>query len=452
MSSLYKFTFSGTSVTGIQEFDDGVWKNEGIDASESWSYDSLTGVVTKTEAEHGRVKVKTYIDSDGDGVFLKDVSSSTFTGVSGSSSFSSSLKQYDFVIDESGNVTAVKELEQSRWHLERMDANETWVYDALAETVTKTESEHGYIETTTYVKGADGLYTRASEAYQLGAGSTYSIDDTGSDDILYGYSAADSIYSGDGDDYVESFAGNDILDGGDGNDHLYAGSGNDIVDGGAGDDLIVGGDGAGNDTYRGGSGVDTVKYTSATKAISVNLSAGKASGTEINNDKLYDIENLIAGDGSDTIVGGIVSNYLYGGLGNDKIDGGAGDDLIYGGAGKDTLKGGLGHDVLYGDDGADRFLFDTKLSLTNSDTISDFQDGVDQIALEDSIFTKLKGDKNLSDNIALNAAADKNDYLIYNTDSGKLFYDADGYGSGQAIEIALIGTGHTIDKADFVIV
>jgi Ca2+-binding RTX toxin-like protein len=286
----------------------------------------------------------------------------------------------------------------------------------------------------------------------LGAGSTYSIDDTGSDDILYGYSAADSIYSGDGDDYVESFAGNDILDGGDGNDHLYAGSGNDIVDGGAGDDLIVGGDGAGNDTYRGGSGVDTVKYTSATKAISVNLSAGKASGTEINNDKLYDIENLIAGDGSDTIVGGIVSNYLYGGLGNDKIDGGAGDDLIYGGAGKDTLKGGLGHDVLYGDDGADRFLFDTKLSLTNSDTISDFQDGVDQIALEDSIFTKLKGDKNLSDNIALNAAADKNDYLIYNTDSGKLFYDADGYGSGQAIEIALIGTGHTIDKADFVIV
>jgi Ca2+-binding RTX toxin-like protein len=45
---------------------------------------------------------------------------------------------------------------------------------------------------------------------------------------------------------------------------------------GDGSDLIIGGDGLGNDIYNGGDGIDIVKYTSALAGIVVNLNAGFA--------------------------------------------------------------------------------------------------------------------------------------------------------------------------------
>lgn len=523
-SSLYRFTFSGTNVTAIQEFDDGVWKNERIERNEVWAYDALTNTVTKTETEHGRVKIKTYTDTDGDGVFIKALSSSSTASVAGTT-FVSSLKQYDFTIASDNTITAVRENERGGWHNERMHLNETWTYDPTTDSVTKVENEHGYLETTVYIRDVSGFFTRESETYQFGGGSSTLIDDTASDDILYGYESVDRINSGDGDDYVESYGGNDILNGGNGNDYLYAGSGNDTVDGGAGDDLIVGGDGAGDDTYKGGTGIDTVKYTSATQAISVNLTSGRASGSEINNDKLYDIENVIAGDGNDVIVGSKVSNYLYGGLGNDNLDGAAGRDYLYGGLGNDIytvdnlmdaiyesanegidsvrssvsftladnvenltllnassisatgnalantlvgnsaantinggdgddfIYGGLGNDVLVGGNGADAFVFNTALSSKNIDRVVGFQDGADKIYLEDAIFTKLRGDTNLSDNIVNGTrAVDGNDYLIYNQTTGALIYDSNGSARGGEVTVATLGTGLAIDSSDFVLI
>lgn len=542
-SSLYKFTFSGSVVTGIQEFDDGYWKNERIERGEVWSYDAVNNIVTKTETEHGLVKVKTYTDVDGDGVFVKALSTSTPTSPSNGSSFVSSLKLYDFSIATDNTISAVRENEGGVWHNERMHINETWTYDPVTDSVTKVENEHGYLETTVYIRDASGFFTRESETYQFGAGSTNLIDDSGSDDFLYGYERADYINSGDGDDYIESYGGNDVLNGGNGSDYLYAGAGNDTVDGGAGDDLIVGGDGAGDDIYKGGAGNDTVKYTSATKAINVNLTSGKASGSEINNDKLYDIENVIAGDGNDSIVGSNAVNYLYGGLGNDNIDASKGDDFIFGGEGNDTLNGnvgidtaigglgddtyivdnirdvvkelagegvdsvkssvsytlsdnvenlflinnasinavgnalnntiigngavnninggdgddlingGLGNDILAGGAGSDSFVFNTGLSAKNVDRISDYQDGLDKLYLEDAIFTKIKGDANLSDNIVTGAKAlDSNDYLIYNSGNGTLYYDADGSGAGKQVAVAIIGANLTIDSTDFSVI
>ena len=84
--------------------------------------------------------------------------------------------------------------------------------------------------------------------------------------------------------------GHDHLYGGGGNDYLYSGAGDDYVEGGDGDDLIIGGDGAGDDVYKGGLGTDTVKYTSATHSIHVNLGLGTASGSDINNDSLHEVE------------------------------------------------------------------------------------------------------------------------------------------------------------------
>lgn len=58
-----------------------------------------------------------------------------------------------------------------------------------------------------------------------------------------------------------------------------------------------------------------------------------------------DIEQVIGGDGNDTLVGGTISNVLRGGRGNDNLDGGANSDWIEGGLGNDTLTGGADNDL-----------------------------------------------------------------------------------------------------------
>jgi hypothetical protein len=75
----------------------------------------------------------------------------------------------------------------------------------------------------------------------------------------------------------------------------------------------------------------------------------------------------------------------------------------------------------------------------------------DKIALAGSIFSKLKGVTNLSDNLYVQSIVGiptrddnvTNDYLFYDLESGRLYYDSDGYGSGtkDAVQIATIGTG-----------
>ena len=48
-------------------------------------------------------------------------------------------------------------------------------------------------------------------------------------------------------------------------------------------------------------------------------------------------------------------------------------------------------------------------------------------------------------------AKDSNDFYIYETDTGKLFYDADGNGSGKSKQIALIENKASLTYADFVV-
>ncbi len=66
-SSLYRFTFSGTNVSAIQEFDDGLWKTENKDSNEIWFFDTINSTVTKTETENGYTKTLTYVPYTVDG-------------------------------------------------------------------------------------------------------------------------------------------------------------------------------------------------------------------------------------------------------------------------------------------------------------------------------------------------------------------------------------------------
>jgi Ca2+-binding RTX toxin-like protein len=179
--------------------------------------------------------------------------------------------------------------------------------------------------------------------------------------------------------------GRDQLLGGSGNDELYAGAGDDIVDGGTGDDLIIGGDGAGNDKYTGGAGTDTVKYSSATAGITVNLTTGRAKSTSADSgigvDKLASIESVIGGNFADNLTGSALNNTLEGGGGNDFLFGGLGKDVLIGGAENDIFKysklmeTGLGvkRDVISdfaSGDKIDLSAIDAKLGLTKNDAFT----------------------------------------------------------------------------------
>jgi Ca2+-binding RTX toxin-like protein len=153
-----------------------------------------------------------------------------------------------------------------------------------------------------------------------------------------------------------------------------------------------------------------------------------------------------------TITGSTKGDNIVAGSGADSISGGNGNDTLSGGTGNDTLVGGAGNDVLTGADGADRFVFDTALSNTNVDTIKDFLTGTDKIVLSAKVFGKFTGSSSGSaitpGNFVIGAGAtavakDNDDYLIYDTASDLLSYDADGSGSGSPVafvKVELTGT------------
>lgn len=115
-----------------------------------------------------------------------------------------------------------------------------------------------------------------------------------------------------------------------------------------------------------------------------------------NNDLRSLIENAKGGSGNDTIVGNQGKNVLMGNAGNDtlrgaagadKLYGGSGADKLFGGAGKDWLDGGTGNDMLTGGKGPDVFVFKKGYGR---DTITDFQNNLDDIDLRSYKFSSVK--------------------------------------------------------------
>ena len=176
-----------------------------------------------------------------------------------------------------------------------------------------------------------------------------------------------------------------------------------------------------------------------------------------------DDESTDGSDGNDTIVGGAGDDVFSGGLGNDLLTGGAGNDSLsgdggadrlFGGQGKDVISGGFGADTLTGGAGKDVFVFDTKPGAGNIDRITDFSVRDDTIHLAKAVF-KAAGPKGALSKSAFwigSEAHAATDRIIYNADNGKLFYDADGAGSKEAVQIALLKKGLALTAKDFLII
>jgi VCBS repeat-containing protein len=144
----------------------------------------------------------------------------------------------------------------------------------------------------------------------------------------------------------------------------------------------------------------------------------------------------------------------------DILTGGAGKDVFKGGAGDDKLAGGAGNDTLWGEKGKDVFVFDTTLGTSstdrkvNFDTIKDFSVRDDSIQLDNAIFKKVGKVGKLNKNYFTigDKAKDKNDYIVYNSKTGVLSYDADGSGKGKAAEFAQLSRNLKMTEKDFFVV
>jgi Ca2+-binding RTX toxin-like protein len=164
-------------------------------------------------------------------------------------------------------------------------------------------------------------------------------------------------------------------------------------------------------------------------------------------------DSLEGGAGNDTLVGGTGFDSLTGGIGADSLDGGFGNDRLNGGAGNDRLIGGVGADTLTGGAGADVFVLN---QVKGVDHITDFTSGSDQIRLSKAAYAMLGTAGALSSTAfyaadGANKGHDADDRVIYNTKTGALYYDADGSGTGKAIQIAVLDSHPTLAYTDVLI-
>lgn len=138
------------------------------------------------------------------------------------------------------------------------------------------------------------------------------------------------------------------------------------------------------------------------------------------------------------------------------MSGSTGKDTLRGDAGNDKLSGGAENDTLTGGIGKDTFVFSTALGPLNVDQITDFSVADDTFQLKNAVFNAFPtvGALTAAQFVANTGgvATDKFDRIVYETDNGKLLYDADGSGAGKAIHFASVATGLTLTAADFFII
>jgi len=370
--------------------------------------------------------------------------------------------------------------------------NDTYVVDSTLDVVTEILGEG------TDLIQSGVTYTLAASIENLTLTGATAINGTGNilDNVLTGNSAANTL-TGDA-----------------GNDRLIGGVGNDTMKGGIGDDVYVIDVATDSITENLNEGIDTIESGITFNMTSItNVEKLLLTGSSVINGTGNALDNVLTGNSAaNTLTGAAGNDRLIGGVGNDTMKGGVGNDtyvidvatdvitelanegtdtvessltfsltaanvenltligsssingtgntlnnIVVGNSGINILNGGAGNDTLTGGAGADNFLFDAALNATtNKDVLSDFNVVDDTIRIENAIFTKFTTVGALAAGnfvFGSNAVAlDSNDYLIYNTTTGTLSYDADGNGAGAKVDFVTLTGIPVLTTADFTIV
>ena len=163
--------------------------------------------------------------------------------------------------------------------------------------------------------------------------------------------------------------------------------------------------------------------------------------------------NMITGTmASETLRGTSDDDKILGIGGRDRLFGNDGDDHIDGGSGNDLLWGGTGTDVLTGGSGRDLFVFNTPF-INAVDEITDFSPVDDYIIVENAIFSGLQRGrlKNSAFHIGTEAH-DNTDRIIYDDQTGALYFDVDAAGGAVAQQFAQLTAGLSLQNTDLYII
>ncbi|WP_082499430.1 hypothetical protein [Rhizobium sp. Leaf391] len=274
-------------------------------------------------------------------------------------------------------------------------------------------------------------------------GAAYAIalsfaGDTVNDTITNNGILIGTVDLGGGDDYFDGRSGrvDGTIYGGAGDDRIYVRRENNKLYGQEGNDTLMGG--AGSDYLGGGVGTDRASYASASKGLIVSLANPTINTGDALGDTYNSIENLSGSNFNDLVYGNSAAN---------AINGGAGNDVIKGYGGNDTLTGSSGNDT---------FNFNSSLSSSgNVDAITDYSVAIDTIQLDNLIFKSLAAGGLSSSAFRSNTtglAGDLSDRIIYEKDTGEIYYDSNGTGSGGSVLFVKISIGLSMTNANFFVV
>ncbi|MFD0914196.1 calcium-binding protein [Methylophilus luteus] len=354
-------------------------------------------------------------------------------------------------------------------------------------------------------EGEAGSFTRVDGANESAGASETLIGGEGVDYATLRL-GDDTAYGNGGNDLLIGHGGADYLDGGEGNDIFVIGGFGSGVQGttskaddgnkewiatGAKHDVIVGGDGV--DTLRITTGIGANTKANGTVVLNndnfKSMEVVQVGGTvgrlnventdlQLLNDHYYFKANGTVADLSNTLGnnGGTINNVVVDASGVTtnglRFEGNANQQTFIGTSKADVFVGNGGNDTLTGGGGADKFVFgkvyeqvvtgsattvqtytNTAFNLTGVDTITDFTRGTDKLELHLDQYSNLAGfNASMLRVNATGTAQDANDYLVYNTTTKTLSYDADGNGSGAKVDIAILTGVNTLSTSDFIIV
>jgi Ca2+-binding RTX toxin-like protein len=233
---------------------------------------------------------------------------------------------------------------------------------------------------------------------------------------------------------LSGFRGNALIIGADNfDDYLVGGIGNDTLDGGTGNDTLIGG--RGNDVYVVRSLADTIVERPNEGNDTVQVAIDYALADHFENLVLIDsARNATGNTQNNRITGNSEKNRLRGGTGNDTLLGLGGADTLLGNTGNDLLNGGRGKNTLTGGRGSDTFVFGVGRGLGRS-VVTAFNPRQDRILVQR---TGLPVGQIDDDQFVRGMSArDQGDRFIYDSTTGRLFFDSDGTGSSAQV---LIGT------------
>ncbi len=313
---------------------------------------------------------------------------------------------------------------------------------------------------------------------------------------LNGGAGADTLTGNEGNDRLEGWTGADTMTGGVGDDHYIVDNVGDVINEVSGEGTADRVSARVSYVLAADDDIELLTTVSSSATTAINLT-GNALRQEITGNA--GINTLRDGAGVGDLLKGLGGNDIYqiysktttivetasgdtadrvmsavdytlgagvrvelmttnGSSGTSGIDltGNEFNQSITGNAGNNILNGKGGNDTLTGLGGLDTFVFNTALGSTNVDKITDFNIADDTIKLENAIFTALASVGTLAASLFKDnflGTRDADDKILYNSNTGSLFYDADGTGTSfAAIKFASLSTGLSLSASDFVVI